>query len=146
MITDGGDQPNVVPPTAAVWYYFRETTRRTSQALFALGDTMARAAAMMTSTQARRRRHPRLADGPGHFNKVIAEDMYENIKQVGMPTWSDADQTLARGIQRELGQKDPRGLVEPASATHARRRRRAPRTSAAAAATTSATCRGTCRR
>ena len=24
VITDGGDQPNVVPPTAAVWYYFRE--------------------------------------------------------------------------------------------------------------------------
>ena len=26
VITDGGDQPNVVPPTASVWYFFRETT------------------------------------------------------------------------------------------------------------------------
>ena len=26
VITDGGDQPNVVPPTASVWYYFRQTT------------------------------------------------------------------------------------------------------------------------
>ena len=25
VITDGGDQPNVVPRTASVWYYFRET-------------------------------------------------------------------------------------------------------------------------
>src|ERR1039457_4805938 len=24
VITNGGDQPNVVPPSAAVWYYFRE--------------------------------------------------------------------------------------------------------------------------
>ena len=24
VITDGGGQPNVVPPTASVWYYFRE--------------------------------------------------------------------------------------------------------------------------
>lgn len=24
VITNGGDQPNVVPPTASVWYYFRE--------------------------------------------------------------------------------------------------------------------------
>src|SRR5207253_9935996 len=24
VITNGGDQPNVVPPNAAVWYYFRE--------------------------------------------------------------------------------------------------------------------------
>ena len=36
--------------------------------------------------------------------------MFANIKQVGMPTWSEADQTLAKGIQRELGQKNPRGL------------------------------------
>ena len=28
-----------------------------------------------------------------------------------MPTWTEADQTLARGIQRELGQKNPRGLA-----------------------------------
>jgi aminobenzoyl-glutamate utilization protein B len=24
VITNGGDQPNVVPPRASVWYYFRE--------------------------------------------------------------------------------------------------------------------------
>jgi aminobenzoyl-glutamate utilization protein B len=26
VIKDGGDQPNVVPPTASVWYYFRQVT------------------------------------------------------------------------------------------------------------------------
>ena len=25
VITNGGDQPNVVPRNASVWYYFRET-------------------------------------------------------------------------------------------------------------------------
>ncbi|MGA3190237.1 MAG: amidohydrolase, partial [Bryobacteraceae bacterium] len=39
---------------------------------------------------------------PGHFNKAIAETMYENIKKVGLPTWSDADQQLAKGLQTEL--------------------------------------------
>jgi aminobenzoyl-glutamate utilization protein B len=39
---------------------------------------------------------------PGHFNIPIGEDMYENIKRVGLPTWTDADQTLAKGLQREL--------------------------------------------
>ena len=111
VITDGGDQPNVVPPTSTVWYYFRETDAPKVQALFALGDTIARAAAMMTST--------RLASidilGSGwasHFNKVIAADMLENIKAVGMPKWDEKDRTLARGIQRELGQKTPRGLPD----------------------------------
>jgi aminobenzoyl-glutamate utilization protein B len=28
--------------------------------------------------------------------------MYENIKKVGLPQWSDADQTLAKALQREI--------------------------------------------
>jgi aminobenzoyl-glutamate utilization protein B len=31
VITDGGDQPNVVPRTASVWYYFERPTTRTSR-------------------------------------------------------------------------------------------------------------------
>jgi aminobenzoyl-glutamate utilization protein B len=109
VITDGGDQPNVVPPTASVWYYFREINSPLTQSLFALGDTLARAAAMMTSTRLASTQI--LGSGwSGYFSKPIAMDMFENIKAVGMPTWTEADQTLARGIQRELGQKNPRGL------------------------------------
>jgi aminobenzoyl-glutamate utilization protein B len=108
VITDGGDQPNVVPPTATVWYYFREQDAPKVQALFALGDTIARAAAMMTSTKLV---GVDIVGGgwSGHFNKVIAYQMNENIKAVGMPEYSEADQELARGIQKELGQT-PRGL------------------------------------
>jgi aminobenzoyl-glutamate utilization protein B len=39
---------------------------------------------------------------PQHFNKPIAEAMYENIKAVGLPKWSDADVALARGLQCEM--------------------------------------------
>ena len=108
VITDGGDQPNVVPPTATVWYYFREQDAPKVQALFALGDTLARAAAMMTSTKLV---GVDIVGGgwSGHFNKVIAYQMNENIKTVGEPQYSEADQQLARGIQKELGQT-PRGL------------------------------------
>ena len=38
------------------------------------------------------------------MNKTVAETMYANIKTVGLPTWDDADLTLAKGIQRELKQ------------------------------------------
>ena len=108
VITDGGDQPNVVPPSATVWYYFREQDAPKVQALFALADTIARAAAMMTST--RYTGANIVGSGwSGHFNKVIAMTMNENIKAIGTPEWSEADQQLARGIQRELGQQ-PRGL------------------------------------
>ena len=35
-------------------------------------------------------------------NRPIAEAMYENIKKVGLPQWSEDDQTLAKGLQKEL--------------------------------------------
>jgi aminobenzoyl-glutamate utilization protein B len=104
VIKDGGDQPNVVPPTATVWYYFRETTDTGVKALFALGDTIARAAAMATSTQLDTIRILGSA-WDGYFSKPIALQMFENIKLVGLPKWDEKDQALARGIQRELGQR-----------------------------------------
>ena len=105
VIPDGGDQPNVVPPTASVWYYFRELDYPHIQELFALGDTIARAAAMMTSTTLAPVRILGSA-WPGHFNRAIAEALYENIKQVGLPAWSEADQQLAHALQREIGAPD----------------------------------------
>jgi aminobenzoyl-glutamate utilization protein B len=39
---------------------------------------------------------------PGHFNKTIAEVMQVNIDKVGLPEWSEADQTLAKALQHEL--------------------------------------------
>ena len=108
VIKDGGDQPNVVPPTAAVWYYFREMDEAGVRGLFALADTIARAAAMMTSTTLDTVRILGSA-WPGYFSKPIAMAMSKNIQLVGMPKWDERDHTLAKGIQRELGQPQ-RGL------------------------------------
>jgi aminobenzoyl-glutamate utilization protein B len=105
VVTDGGDQPNVVPPRASVWYYFRELDYPHIQQLVAIGDYIARGAAMMTGTKLASVRILGSA-WPAHFNKVVAETMYQNIKQVGLPAWSEADQTLARALQRELGVPD----------------------------------------
>ncbi len=100
VITDGGDQPNVVPPTAAVWYYYREADYDHIMNLWRIGDNMAKAGTLMTDTTYTERLLG--SAWPGHFNKPIAEDMYENIKKVGLPTWSAEDQELAKGLQTEL--------------------------------------------
>src|SRR5258707_10034348 len=100
VITNGGDQPNVVPPSAAVWYYFREADYDHIMDMWRIGDNMARAAAMMTDTTWTSRMLG--TAWPGYFNKPIAEAMYENIKKVGLPQWSEDDQTLAKALQREL--------------------------------------------
>ena len=43
---------------------------------------------------------------PMHSNKTLAEAMHANIQQVGMPEWSDADQRMARAVQRMLGTEE----------------------------------------
>ena len=107
VITNGGDQPNVVPQNASVWYYFREQDYQHIMDLWKIGDDMARGAALMTATTWTSRVLG--SAWPGHFNKPIAEAMYQNIKQVGLPTWSEADQTLAKALQKEL-KVEPKGL------------------------------------
>ncbi len=104
VILNGGDQPNVVPSEAAVWYFFRELDYPRIKALSELGDIMAQAAAMMTTTSVTRRVVG--SAWPPHFNKVVAETQQKNIEMVGMPAWSDADQTLAKSLQKEIGAKE----------------------------------------
>jgi len=112
VITNGGDQPNVVPPNASMWFYFREADYDHIMNLWHIGDNMARGATLMTDTEYSERLLG--AAWPGYFNQPIAEAMQANIKKVGLPQWSDDDQALAKAFQREL--KQPvRGLATKVS-------------------------------
>ena len=102
VIVDGGDQPNVVPSTASVWYYFRQVTPQGIRDMWAIGDRIAKGAAMMTNTELLPTRVLGSA-WPGHFNRAVAQVTSNNIQKVGMPEWSEADQTFARAVQKELG-------------------------------------------
>ncbi len=114
VIPDGGDQPNVVPSTASVWYYLRETDYPHIKDMWAVADSIAAGAALMTGTSLQPVRVMGTA-WPQHFNKPVAEAMFENIRRVGMPQWTDADQQMAKGVQRMMGQTDPNGLRAVAS-------------------------------
>ena len=100
VITNGGDQPNVVPPNASVWYYYRELDFENIKKLWQIGDTMAQAASMMTDTTWSSRVLG--TAWPGHFSVPIGEAMYQNMTKVGLPQWSEADQTLAKAFQKEM--------------------------------------------
>ena len=104
VIPNGGDQPNVVPSEASVWYYFRELDYPHIKDLYELGNKMAQAASMMTDTSVTQRLVG--SAWPRHFNKVIAEVEHRNIEAVGMPEWAEADQILARAVQKEVGAKE----------------------------------------
>jgi aminobenzoyl-glutamate utilization protein B len=64
---------------------------------------MSQAATMMTDTTVTQRIVG--SAWPCHFNKPIAEVQQKNIEMVGMPEWSEADQTLAKALQAEIGAK-----------------------------------------
>lgn len=105
VIRDGGDQPNVVPSTASIWFYFRERDYPRTMALFEAGKRIARGAALMANVEL----DTVMVVGSGwsgHFNKTLAEVTFANVQRVGMPQWSEDDQAMARALQKELGQRE----------------------------------------
>lgn len=98
VITDGGDQPNVVPSKASVWYYFREREYKDIQSMYDAGINIAKGAALMTDTKMK---YQIIGTAwPGHFNKPLAVAMHANIMKVGLPVWSEADKQLAIAVQK----------------------------------------------
>lgn len=104
VITDGGDQPNVVPSKASIWYYFRDVKYDGIMEMYGQANDIAKGAALMTGTTMTSKVVG--TAWPRHFNKVVAEKMYLNILKVGLPAWDENDQTLAKAVQKELGSEE----------------------------------------
>jgi aminobenzoyl-glutamate utilization protein B len=103
VISDGGDQPNVVPPEASVWYYFREQSFDAIQKLYDAGNKMASGAALMTDTTVD---HEVVgAAAPQHFNRPMAEAAAANMRLVGLPQWTAEEQAFGRSVQKLVGYK-----------------------------------------
>ena len=100
VVTNGGDQPNVVPRNASIWYYFRETDYDSIRSMWDIGDKMAQGAALMTNTTWTSRILG--SAWPRHTNRAVAEAMHANIQAVGLPQWSEADIALAKATQRVM--------------------------------------------
>ena len=107
VITNGGDQPNVVPRNASIWFYFRETDYANIKRMWDIGNKMAEGAALMTNTKWSSRILG--AAYPQHMNKVVAETMWENIKTVGLPQWSEAIRRWPRRCRKSSATPAPGG-------------------------------------
>ncbi|MEL0201674.1 MAG: amidohydrolase [Flavobacteriaceae bacterium] len=109
IFTDAGDQPNVVPSKASIWFYLRDVTYEGIMKMYNDANNIAEGAAKMTDTQVSSRVVG--TAWPRHFNKTIAETMYANIQQVGLPEWSAKDQALAKAVQKEVNSNNLNGLA-----------------------------------
>lgn len=107
VITEGGDQPNVIPARASIWWFFRDPTAEGARKLFEQGRKVAEGAAAMTGTRVEV--EVISAVWPVMANQGLAEVLQGNIDIVGMPEWTEAEQKLAKDIQR-AAEAEPLGL------------------------------------
>jgi aminobenzoyl-glutamate utilization protein B len=105
IIVEGGDQPNVVPQNATIWFYFRERDYTLTKEQYDAAILMAEGAALMTDTEIDTIQMVGSA-WSRHFSKPVAEASYANIQRVGLPEWDEADIELAHALQRELDQEE----------------------------------------
>ena len=103
VITDGGGEPNVVPPEAEVWYYMRAPERHEVEEIYARIQNIGRGAALMTDT----RMEQRFLSGcyNKRVNRPIADQLWKNMKHVGPPAFSDEDKTFAKEMIQHLPDK-----------------------------------------
>lgn len=100
VITDGGNQPNVVPRRAAVWWYFRDSTAEGAGKLFEQAKKVAEGAALMSNTTVEV--HVLSAVWPVRGNRTLAELVQREIELVGLPSWSEEEEALARSLQAKV--------------------------------------------
>jgi aminobenzoyl-glutamate utilization protein B len=104
VINYGGDQPNVIPSLARIWWFFREATIEKAQENFEKAKRIAQGAALMTNTEYSVQ--VLSAVWPTRGNQTLAEVTQKNIELVGMPRWSEEEQNLAKALQRHLKIKE----------------------------------------
>jgi aminobenzoyl-glutamate utilization protein B len=97
VITKGGDQPNVVPRLASVWWMFRDSTADGALGLFEQAKKIAEGAALMTNTNVEV--DVMSAVWPVRGNRTLAELVQREIERVGVPDWSQEEDDLARAVQ-----------------------------------------------
>jgi len=104
VVLEGGQAPNVVPDKASVWYYVRNSDERVEE-MFERVLNCAKAGALASGTELL---PPRFiaAVHQTHANKAAAELFQKNIELVGMPVWTEEEQSFAKALQKELKAKE----------------------------------------
>lgn len=111
VITQGGGQPNVVPPEAEVWYYIRADKHTDVEEYFEWVKEIAAAAAAMSRTTLEGVQ----VDADMHEvlpNRALAEAVHGNLKLIGPPQFTDEEKAFARKTQEPLGRAFDRALSE----------------------------------
>jgi len=93
VITEGGREPNVVPPEAEVWYYVRAPQRGDVDDIYERIVNCARGAALMTGTTFK----TEFLTGCYNMltNEHLSELLWKNMQKVGAPEFTEDEQIWA---------------------------------------------------
>jgi aminobenzoyl-glutamate utilization protein B len=111
VITNGGGQPNVVPPTAEVWYYLRANKHTDVEEYYVWLTEIARAAAAMSRTKLVDAR----VEADMHEvlpNRTLVEMIQKNLELIGPPVFDDREKAFARATQKDLKPQPALALAE----------------------------------
>ncbi len=100
IIEKGGDQPNIVPSYARSWYYVRAPERDQVEFIYDWILDIAKGAAMMTKTEVK----VELLEGVYNYipNRTIAELIVKNMREIGLPKYSQEDLKFAEEIAKTI--------------------------------------------
>ena len=100
VITHGGEEPNVVPAYAEIWYYVRAPKRRFVEEIYARVVKNAEAAALMTETtfdiEFLSASHEYIR------NFKLGQVMQENLLKVGPPKFTKEDKEFAAELAKSI--------------------------------------------
>jgi aminobenzoyl-glutamate utilization protein B len=103
-----GLAPNIVPDYAKIWMTARDVDRPHVDAIVEWVQQAAEGAAMATQTRALVSNYYGMYDLLP--NTPLAQRMQSHLERIGVPQWTEAEQTFARQIQQYVG-LEPKGLI-----------------------------------
>ena len=109
-IIDGGRVPNIVPETAAVWYFLRAPDRKLLDEVFARVKKVAEGAALMTETSV----EVKMIGACSSLlnNHYLADLHYQAMKEIGPISYTDQEIAFAEEINSRYPEENRKGVFK----------------------------------
>ena len=117
VITKGGEQPNIVPPEAEVWFYIRANEFSDVENYYTWVKDIANAAAKMSRTELESINIQSEVHEKITF-RFLSELIHKNLEQIGPPKWNSKELNFARQTQKNFFDKKKFSEIKNFSALH----------------------------
>jgi len=109
VITNGGNEPNVVPSLAEVWYYVRAPRRQDVEEIYERMLDIAKGASLMTRAEL----EVDFQTGVYEFlpNEVVSDALLESLREAGPPQFSDEEKQFATELAKSFSQGEKEAVL-----------------------------------